>query len=130
MNKKRKCDKNAPQYSKPSRTNLQGKWSKSFSVYRGWMDTHTHTDRRYWIIYKIVIRGILLILQRCLSASRPPVSMETVLMESMSTYVFVNQDIQGNYVKKVSKQKLQSILSYKVYLFSPSFIFRISLIDT
>ena len=49
MNKKRKCDKNTPQYSKPSHTNLQGNWSTGFSVYRGWMDTHTHTqtDRRY-----------------------------------------------------------------------------------
>ena len=44
MNKKRKCDKNTPQYSKPSHTNLQGNWSTGFSGYRGWMDTHTQTD--------------------------------------------------------------------------------------
>ena len=43
MNKKRKCDENTPQYSKPSHTNLQGNWSTGVSVYRGWMDTHTHT---------------------------------------------------------------------------------------
>ena len=49
MNKKRKCDKNTPQYSKPPHTNLQGNWSAGFSVYRGWMDTHT--DRRTNYIY-------------------------------------------------------------------------------
>ena len=49
MNKKRKCDKNTPQYSKPSHMNLQGNWSTGFSVYRGWMDGHTHrqTDELY-----------------------------------------------------------------------------------
>ena len=41
MNKKRKCDKNTSQYSKPSHRNLQGNWSTGFSVYRGWTDTQT-----------------------------------------------------------------------------------------
>ena len=45
MNKKRKCDKNTPQYNKPSHTNLQGNWSTGFSVYRdGQTHTHTHTQ--------------------------------------------------------------------------------------
>ena len=50
MNKKRKCDKNTPQYSKTSHTNLQGNWSTGLaSIEDGWTDgrTHTHTDRRY-----------------------------------------------------------------------------------
>ena len=42
MNKRRKCDKNTSQYSKPSHTNLQGNWSAGFSVYRGKTDRHTH----------------------------------------------------------------------------------------
>ena len=47
MNKKRKCDKNTPQYSKPSHTNLQGNCSTGFSVYRGWMDTQTDVTELY-----------------------------------------------------------------------------------
>ena len=50
MNKKRKCDENTPQYSKPSHTNLQGNWSTGFRVYRDGQ-THTHTDRRTNFIY-------------------------------------------------------------------------------
>ena len=57
MNKKRKRDKDTPQYSKPSHTNLQGNWSIGFSVYSGWMDTHTHTDRRSWIKYILYFGG-------------------------------------------------------------------------
>ena len=43
MNKKRKCDENTPQYSKPSHANLHGNWSTGFSVYRDGQ-THTQTD--------------------------------------------------------------------------------------
>ena len=56
MNKRRKCDKNTYQYSKPPHTNLQGNWSTGFSVYRGWTDTHT--DRRYWIIHKMLMEHL------------------------------------------------------------------------
>ena len=31
-------------YRNPLHTNLQGNWSTCFSVYRGWMDRHTHTQ--------------------------------------------------------------------------------------
>ena len=44
MNKKRKCDKNTSQYSKPPHTNLQGNWSTGFSVYGGKTDRQTHTQ--------------------------------------------------------------------------------------
>ena len=52
MNKKRKCDKNTPQYNNPHiRINREIGQQVLASIEDGWTDTHTHTDRRTNFIY-------------------------------------------------------------------------------